>query len=89
MKPKSYVWVLRDLHNGDGATGRPHPTYIWVFQSKQEALNHQEWHNRSTRLADLGPLEQWEKSAVYHFYDRGTCHFQGHYCVRRSKDWLD
>lgn len=83
-------WVLRDLSNGDGADGRPMPTYVWAFTTRQRARElgwqHQAaQHHRIPLLTQLGPVEQWTAHKLHKHYKGGDIGTAGqHYYRRRA-----
>ena len=81
------VWICRDLSNGDGADGRPKPTYVWAFPSRRLARDGRRTHSLSRKMAQLGPVECWPLSTLRKLYTRvgDTVLFTGDYYVRRDR----
>lgn len=77
------MWVLRDLSNGDGADGRPYPTYVWAYRTRREAREKAQMHRRSTRFARLGPVESWSERALTRRYKSLGGISDGAYWLRR------
>ena len=64
------LWVLRDLSNGDGADGRPSPTYIWVFKSRAKAREQARKHRKRSGYSTLGPVERWPSAVIAQLYEQ-------------------
>lgn len=87
-RERAWYWVLRDLSNGDGADGRPLPTYLWAHPTREGARAQRREHVRlMPRLSRLGPVEYWPAENLTRHY--AACiepsRNGGGYYVRRSR----
>ena len=80
---KNYRWILRDLSNGDGADGRPYPTYVWVCSTRDDARNLKRQHVTKNQ-AELGPIERWSLRRLHPRYTAVAPRLYGVYYHKRD-----
>lgn len=61
------IWITRDLSNGDGADGRPWPTYVWAYKRREQARHRKRIHKQQD-YSRLGPVEKWHEDMLVHNY---------------------
>lgn len=83
------LWVLRDVSNGDGADGRPCPTYVWAFPTRAQARRASRMHKAQRDglplFAQLGPIERWPKGRISRLYRGGAPGGLSQFYYRRKR----